>query len=106
MDDRAYSQLVDEAFKRIAGVVDALDPDDVELDTGGGYLTLAFRDGSKCVISTQRPVQEIWMAAEQTAWHFSAPDAAGSWVARKSQEELFGTVSSLLSRKLGRTVPV
>jgi CyaY protein len=102
MDDRTYSGLVDLAFEHITKALDAMDPDDVELDSGGGYLTLTFRDQSKCVISTQRPVQEIWMAADNTAWHFSAPGGDGRWVANKTQQELFSTVSGLVGKKTGK----
>ena len=105
MDEPTYNALVDRAFSRIAKALDAQDPDEVEVDTGGGYLTLTFADRSRCVISTQRPVREIWMAADATAWHFSGtPD--GRWVAGKTGEELMATVQALVSRKVGRVVEV
>jgi len=106
MDERTFNAVTDEAFKRIESALDSQDPDDVELDTGGGYLTLSFRDGSKCVISTQRPVREIWMAADNTAWHFSHEDAGHGWVARKTGEELYATLQGLCARKLGRAVHI
>lgn len=102
MDEKTYNALVDTAFGRIDRSLEALDPDDVEVDRGGGYLTLTFRDGSKCVISTQRPVREIWMAADQTAWHFSFDPSNEKWMANKTGEELFATVERLVNRKLGK----
>lgn len=104
MDERTFNALTDETFQRIERALDSQDPDDVELDTGGGYLTLTFRDSSRCVISTQRPVREIWMAADNTAWHFSRDDGKTDWVTRKTGEELFATLGALLERKLGKTI--
>ena len=106
MDDRTYSGLVDLVFQRITKALDQLDPDDVDVDSGGGYLTLTFKDQSKCVVSTQRPVREIWMAADATAWHFSAPDKDGRWVAHKTGDELFACLAALVGRKVGRAVPI
>ena len=107
MDDRAYSSLVDKVFSRITTALDRLDPDEIDVDSGGGYLTLTFRDQTRCVVSTQRPVQETWMAADNTAWHFSAPaESQGGWVARKTGEELFASLSKLVSAKMGQPVSI
>ena len=104
MDDKTYNELVERAFERIDSALEQMDPDDVEGDRGGGYLTLQFRDASRCVISTQRPVREIWMAADRSAWHFGYEAASGRWVAGKTGEELFATVAALIGGKVGRAV--
>ncbi|MBI5496041.1 MAG: iron donor protein CyaY [Deltaproteobacteria bacterium] len=106
MDDRAYNELVESLFGRITTALDRLDPDDVEVDKGGGYLTLIFRDKTRCVISTQRPVREIWMAHDATAWHFSAPGADGRWVTHKTHEELIDTLTRLVSGRVGHPVQI
>ncbi|MEW5854116.1 MAG: iron donor protein CyaY [Myxococcota bacterium] len=106
MDDRTYTERTEQAFRRIDDAMEKLDPDDVETDHGGGYLTLSFRDGSKCVISTQRPVREIWMAADRTAWHFSFDEGAGAWVAKKTGEELYATVARVVGGKTGKPMSI
>ncbi len=99
MDEKTFGGLAEDAFRRLGTVLDGIDPDDLEVDRGGGYLTLVFRDGSRCVINSQRPAREIWMAADATAWHFAHVN--GGWVTQKTGEELFGTVRALVKTHLG-----
>jgi CyaY protein len=103
MDEHQYTNLVEAAFRRIVSALDRMDPDDVEVDQGGGYLTLSFVGGVRCVVSTQRPIREIWMAAEATAWHFAYSES-DEWVAKKTGEELFATVARLVAQKTGEAI--
>ena len=97
MDESAFVKLAEQTLKQLATALDRLDPDDVEVDAGGGYLTLVFRDGARCVINSQRPAREIWLAGDETAWHFSLqPD--GRWVATKTGEELRTTLAAMVAR--------
>lgn len=101
MDETTFGNVADQAFARLLRSLDTLDPDDADVDTGGGYLTITFRDGSRCVINSQRPARQIWMAADQTAWHFSMLEDS-RWVAEKTGEELFATMAALVQRHLGQ----
>jgi len=51
------------------------------------------------VVSTQRAAQQMWLAAEQRAWHFqhaSDDPSEPRWVADKTGDELFATLAGLL----------
>ncbi len=50
-----------------------VDPDDIEISSSDGMLTLALRDGVRVVINTHRAARQIWMAAVASAWHFDPP---------------------------------
>ena len=44
------------------------------------------------------------MAAERSAWHFDWVPATKTWVAEKSGDELWSTVSRVISKRLGSEV--
>ena len=75
MDEARYLQLVDRAFRAIQDAFDDVDPDVVDAFGAGDVLTLTFADRSKCVVNTQRPTRQIWLAARSRAWHFSYDEA-------------------------------
>jgi iron donor protein CyaY len=99
MDDRAYSDLVEQALARVEESLEGLDPDQVEVDRGGGHLTLTFGDGSVCVVSTQRAVRQLWVAADHDAWRFSRDEKTQTWRAQGSGEELHHMLEDLVARK-------
>ena len=78
--------------------------DGIEADLESGILTIEFEDGVKYVINSHRAARQIWMAAEQNAWHFDRRANEKRWVAPKSGDELWTTVEGVLSRKLRRTI--
>ncbi|HWM88341.1 MAG TPA: iron donor protein CyaY [Kofleriaceae bacterium] len=82
-----------------------VDPDDVEISSSDGMLTLALRDGVRIVINTHRAARQIWMAAVASAWHFDPPrgDAAGGW-RTAAGDELRATVKSVIQERIGLSV--
>ena len=105
--------LTEQDFERAAdrdlsALDDALgDLDGLEVSLQMGILALEFPDGTKYIVNSHRAARQIWMAAEQSAWHFDyhpAENANGKWIAGKSGDELVATVSAVLSRKLGREI--
>lgn len=101
------AQYIEVASDHLRRLLDCIDDDDaigedVEAELASDILTLEFRDGSKFVINSHRAARQIWMAAGTHAWHF---DYDGErWIASKSGQELWSTLSSLLSERLGRSI--
>jgi CyaY protein len=105
MDEARYLQVVDQTFRRIQDAFDDVDPDVVDAYMAGDVLTLAFRNGVKCVINTQRPVRQVWLAARANAWHFDYDEATGRWVDDKGRgEELFALVTRIVKENTGLDV--
>ncbi len=91
MDEAAYQKLADAALRRIEDLFADVDAEDVDLDRAGDVITLTLRGGAKCVINTQRPTRQIWMAHAAQAWHFAWDPARSAWLdARGGGVELFG----------------
>jgi CyaY protein len=87
LSDADYHAKAHALLARIEAQIDAwLEDDVVDIDTHrtGGLLELSMPGGSKIVINTQPPLQEIWLAARAGGYHFKWDGA--QWVDREGQE--------------------
>lgn len=102
MDEPAYLRLADDTFKRIEDLFRDVDADDVDIERTGDTLALVFKGGKKCVINTQRPTRQIWLAANARAWHFSWEEPARRWIDDKGQGiELFSQIRAIVKETAG-----
>jgi CyaY protein len=102
MDEPRYLRLVDDTFKKIQDGLEDVDPDDVDAYAAGDVLTITFRDRSKCVVNTQRPTRQVWLAARSRAWHFNYDEATGRWIDDKGRgDELFATLGDVIKTTAG-----
>jgi len=104
MDEQAYAHLADAVFRRVQDALDAADePDELDSDFAGDVLTITFKNGVRCVLNTQRPVRQMWLAAKARAWHFDWDGAR--WVDPKHPDtDLFATLAEIVREQSGRTV--
>ena len=87
LSDAEYHAKAHALLARLEAQIDAwLEDDVVDIDTHrtGGLLELSMPGGSKIVINTQPPLQEIWLAARAGGYHFKWDGA--QWVDREGQE--------------------
>ena len=102
MDDKTYAHLADDALKHIESMLELVDADDVDLERAGDVITLTFRDKKKCVINTQRPTRQLWLAANARAWHFAYDEPSKKWVDEKGTGiELFAQIASIVKTGAG-----
>jgi CyaY protein len=107
MDESAYQHLADKTFKRIEDALKDVDADDVDVERSGDVVTLTFKGNKRCVMNTQRPTRQIWLAASSRAWHFSYDAGRDVWVDDKQPTvELFGTVEDIVRQSSGVTIRV
>ncbi len=105
MDEQAYLKLADTTFKRIEDMLDEVDADDVDIERAGDVLTLAFKNGKKCIVNTQRPTRQIWLAAGVRAWHFDWDGAR--WISDKDKAtELMHAIANVVKEQAGVDVAV
>lgn len=98
MDEATFHALANEAIERVRAALDAQDPDVVEGVMEAGVLKIAFPAGAPFVLNTQRPIRELWLAADRHAWHFRYDGA--KWIDKKTgSDELFATLSRLVEAK-------
>lgn len=105
MDEGTYQKLADQAFRAIADAFDDVDPDVCDCEVAGDVVTLTMCGGRKCIVNTQRPARQIWLAANARAWHFSWDEQARRWVDDKGRgEELFATLARIVKETTGADV--
>jgi CyaY protein len=106
MDDTTYQKLADQAFRAIGDAFDAVDSDIVDCEIAGDVVTLTLPGAKRCIINTQRPARQIWLAANARAWHFSWDADARRWVDDKGRDEdLFATIARIVKEGAGVEVP-
>jgi CyaY protein len=88
----------------LVSALDALELAGVECELSSDILTLELADGGRYVVNSHRAARQIWMAAERNAWHFDWDAERSAWIAKKTGDELWSTLSRVLSTKLGQPV--
>ncbi|HLV61428.1 MAG TPA: iron donor protein CyaY [Fredinandcohnia sp.] len=102
MDETTYLRLADEAFRRIQDALEPLDPDRVDFEFSHDVLQIVFADGARCVINTQRPARQLWLAWDRQAWHFDWDETKRAWLDDKGAGvELFSKVRAIVRDKIG-----
>lgn len=104
LSDADYHAKAHALLARIEAQIDAwLEDDVVDIDTHrtGGLLELSMPGGSKIVINTQPPLQEIWLAARSGGYHFKWDGSR--WVDREG-EEFCARLSRSASEQTGQAL--
>src|SRR3954462_12611907 len=99
-----YDAVAAPELQRLIARLDELESDAVEAELASDILTIEFSDGTRYVLNSHRAARQIWLSAERSAWHFDYVPSSSSWIAAKSGDELWSTLTRLLSTKLGSAV--
>jgi len=102
LSDAEYHRLAHAALSCIEATLDRwLEGDVVDVDTHrtGGLLELSFPGGSKIILNTQPPLQELWMAAQGGGFHYRHVD--GAWRDTRDGTEFFAALSQHASKQAG-----
>ena len=107
MDESTYYRHAKTAFTKVEDALDALEEGAVDFERSGDVLTIVFSNGKKCVLNTQRPTRQLWLAADARAWHFSFDEARGTWLDDKGLGiELFAQLSEIVKAQFGKPLAI
>jgi CyaY protein len=107
LSESDYDALAVPELLRLIKSLDALTEESdqtVEAELASDILTIEFSDGTRYVLNSHRAARQIWLSAERSAWHFDYAPSSQSWVAAKNGDEMWSTLTRLLSAKLGTAV--
>ena len=107
LTDTEYVALTGAVLAAIEAAADRwLQEDVADVDTArsGGLLELGFADGSKIVVNTQPPLQELWLAARSGGYHFK--HVQGRWLDTRDGREFFEALSACASEHAGKPLRV
>ena len=102
LSDADYHRLSHAVLASVEAQIDRwLQDDVVDIDGArtGGLLELSFSGGSKIVLNTQPPLQELWLAARSGGYHFH--HSGGRWIDRNGRE-FFEVLSDAASAQAGK----
>ena len=106
MSESEFLALAETALDAIEASLDRLnDADllDVECSRSGNVLQIEFIDnGSKIIVNSQAPMQELWVAAKSGGFHYKRVGA--QWINTRDGSELFGALSGMVSLHAGAQV--
>lgn len=105
LTDAEYRGRTDSVLAAIEADADAwLQDDVVDIDTQrtGGLLELRFPNGSKVIVNTQPPLQELWLAAKAGGFHFRC--VQGRWVDTRDGQAFHDVLSREASAQAGVTL--
>jgi len=87
---------IEAELERAAGDTDL----DVECARSGNVLEIELVDnGSKIIVNSQAPLQEIWVAARSGGFHYKREGER--WVNTRDGSELFAALSAIVSQQGG-----
>jgi CyaY protein len=89
---------IDAAVEKIVQTTDH----DIDAARNGEVLSLTFENGSKIIINSQAPLQQMWMAARSGGYHYAWNGSA--WIDTRDGTELFATLSKQASVQGGVTM--
>ena len=99
-----YRKRIQAVLDRIEKAMSEVDPDVAECDQSLGSLTITLADGSRCILSSQPSVQQLWLAlaSRGTAYHFIFDPARQAWIDDKGQGiEVLSFLTSYLHETTG-----
>ena len=99
-----YDAVAAPELQQLITRLDTLSSDSIEAELASDILTIEFSDGARYVLNSHRAARQIWLSAERSAWHFDYLPASKTWVATKTGDELWSTLTQLLAAKLGEPV--
>ena len=98
--DRAEKLLlaIEERCDQIYETTDA----DLDSQRTGGLVTITFSNRSQIVVNLQKPLHEVWMAAQSGGYHYKFDGAV--WRDTKSPGEFFADLSRDASAQSGMSL--
>jgi CyaY protein len=106
MSEKEFLDLAESTLNTIEAAMDRLNDEDlidVECKRSGNVLEIEFIDnGSKIIINSQAPMQEMWVAAKSGGFHYKHLD--GVWINTRDGSELYASLSALASAQGGAAI--
>src|SRR3954462_2380734 len=108
MTETEFLDLAESTLNQIEEAFDRLfeqDVVDVECKRSGNVLEIEFVDnGSKIIVNSQAPLQEMWVAARSGGYHYKR--IRDQWRNTRDDSELFASLSQLASAQGGAQVSI
>jgi len=103
MSESEFLALAEATLDAVEAEFDRLNDEDlldVECSRSGNVLQIEFIDnGSKIIVNSQAPMQELWVAAKSGGFHYKR--VGEQWLNTRDHSELFAALSGMASAQAG-----
>ena len=104
MDEATFRRLSDACLERAQTWLEEFDPDELDLHSADGVLTLELGSGARFVLNRQAGNGQMWYAAGARAWHYDWDPARRAWLDDRDGHELALNLRRTVAEKLGRAL--
>lgn len=108
MSETEFLDLVDQTLDTIEAAMDRFNDEDVvdvECKRSGNVLEIEFIDnGSKIIVNSQAPLQEMWVAARSGGYHYKR--IGGEWRNTRDDSEFYASLSKMASEQGGAALSI
>ena len=108
MTESEFLKQAETTLAHIEAVLEELadsDDLDVECSRSGNVLEIEIiANGSKIIVNSQAPMQELWVAAKSGGYHFKAQGS--DWINTRDGTEFFDALSRAVSEQSGVAVTI
>jgi CyaY protein len=108
MSETEFLDLAESTLDTIEAAMDRLNDEDVidvECKRSGNVLEIEFIDnGSKIIVNSQAPLQEMWVAARSGGYHYKR--VGGEWRNTRDDSEFYASLSRMASEQGGKAVTI
>ncbi|QNN58017.1 iron donor protein CyaY [Diaphorobacter ruginosibacter] len=98
--DRAEKVLL--AIEQCCDTINENTDADLDSQRSGGLVTITFSNRSQIVVNLQKPLHEIWMAAQSGGYHYKFDGEV--WRDTKGSGEFFAELSRDASAQSGQAL--
>jgi CyaY protein len=102
MTDSEFMDQAESLLQQLETACDRLNErSDIDIDNQrvGGMVTLTFPNRSQLIVNLQKPLHEVWLAAQSGGYHYRFDGAA--WQDTKGQGEFWQQFTSDAQRQFG-----
>ena len=105
MTDLEFMDRAEKLLLAVEQCCDRINEDteaDLDSQRSGGMVTIAFPNRSQIVINLQKPLHEVWMAAQSGGYHYRFDGEC--WMDTKGGGEFFAELSRNASLQSGQAL--
>lgn len=103
MTESEFNDLVDATLERIEETLDDAETD-IDVQLGGGILTIICENRTQLIFTRQAPVKQLWLATKGGGFHFDYDAGEKSWVLDSDGQHLAGFFANAYAVQAGETL--
>lgn len=106
MTESEFLALADAALSRIEAELEEVTQTsdiDIECSRSGNVLEIeVIENGTKVIVNSQAPMQEMWVAARSGGFHYRRQN--NQWINTRDGSEFYASLSDMISAQAGAAV--